>query len=800
MRLLQVLGWIALLVALGWYVLERPLPPGDGDSEALLAFPVVEPLSFALEGAEEEIKILVWLAHPPPPVEAEPGRVWEWSMQASITGPDGAPVWEEAWWLAAGDARVERPGEAPLASAWLDGGADRLTENRVTRLRPGPLPGGSRLVLSAVDVPDGARVLAAVFRVAPRSLAQRTWLLLGARTRFHAANARAVGLPGWDDLPPAWRRERVERVWERLSALPTRGGGLVPTERLVTRFDVPGVTRNAPTALLLPPGGAAAWNVRGPALWSATWEGPTGAPVPAPPGTLTLVRADGTAEVHPLATTTDPLAIADGIASVQVTLDAAAPPRRVLARLDGARGAWGLVPSVATGDGGLLVAPDLRQIELYRTGPGDDGIVWPLVGGEEARVSVRARLPSDALRAPPDPDAPPGVAEVAALDADGGVLGAWTLPLVALPSRFERPVSPDDLSTAAVADPVSGVVVVPPATTSLRVRADRTVDASLRVYRASPFLPARAPGYEPPEHLGAIVRYAPAEPAEWVARSPLDHEALARAGRVVRIDAQVRLDPVPEVSVDDASREWESLELPGRLDTLVEAGEALANPRTRVTTRGASVVVAPDGRLVVDYRVPADRVGVRARFSSGDVELDRPLVAAASRVVLDLPPGPRSLEVDVPGLFLAHAAGTPAWRAVRALALTAGRPAAIPLPAWARGVSVHVYERPGPPGRLEWSLDLPEVRPGVYVDRVSSTGRADLEGAEPAASLAIPGDLVERDAVVLWIPDTEPGPRALVVAVAGGRPAWVRLTATTAEGPAAAIAARAPGSGGEGPR
>lgn len=848
-RLLPVTAWLAVL---GVLALAFVRPSADllrrTGLERMRAVDLAEGVEFALDPDEERVKVLTWLARPSAWAR-DVRATTPYALRLEVVDPDDVvrlrrDVWlrtRQSWSLGS-DGRLLRP-------SWLPGSEAELTDSRSTVLDlAGLLPEGGRVRVDALSVPDASRVLAVAYREAERTGAARLRFLAGGSPASNSQAAARVGVDSWSDLPEAWRDRLAQRVWERLSPLPTPGRGRVPAvELLRSHPEIPSEGQPA-LGLPVPPGGAIAYNVQRGATLTIRWLDVDGQGA-APAATwLQVVGADGAAELRFLGVVEEigPLTITEPLQSVQIALDpGVSEPRLAQARVLAGAGVeplWGDPPRLHVDGppGAWRVAPDLRTLELVRLGPGLPPVRYPVAGdGETLRLGLRARLDGATLpalgqrwseeRGAGDPvplvEGTPREVLVVARDAGDRELARWLTRIEARASAFERYTQGDDPATAHPGEPEQRFLAPPPGTAWIEVSATADVDVAVRARQPDGPMAQVARGYElpaalaPPGDAGDSplptwhttgrrqrpelprARYEPYTQDPWQARAPEDLEGLLREGRVVRLDAQVRLEPsdwwraerwmarVParqEPALPEAAPERGALPLPGAYTLIAEAdrdGRAQRGARVRLGSGTATVTVPASGRLDIDYRVAADQVGEEVTLWVDGGERRERLWASAGRMRLaELSPGATvQLRVDQPGLFLARGQGSPLWQVRRVVMLEPDQRRTLELPGKPGSLAIMAY---GAGGWLEWSLrgGQPSHQAGLLEKVTRRHGRQRLRSSGGVAMpLSRSGDGLPRltPVVITLGEDLGGGPLALDLELRGAeRPVWIRATAT----------------------
>lgn len=822
--LVPLLGWLALLGGVAFVATGRSRAPrGTEEVSTLLAYPLDADVRFTLEAGEAEVKLVTWLERPEGPPD-DPRVAWPWCLEAVVEDPAGAVVRTWQVWSAARPGWAEDEDGRRRPTAWRTEGAGRLSADRVVRLDlAGLVPGGGTLRVRPSSVPPGARPLAIAFRRGERSAVARFRLERGDREEERVETLAELGAPEWSALPEAWRRNLSRHVWERLGALPP-GGGVVPTVRIASTWRETAWAEVPAHGVLVPPGGAAAFNLEGRVAFEADWALPDGTPSVPVGAEARIVRADGSVErlALPPAARIGPWTFDEPVASVQIALDPGLGARLLRARVRpaGGDGVWGDPPRLTAEDGAggdasaggeanagagaaVRLGPDLRSVELFRTGA--TPLRFPVATGEVVRLHLRPRLapgPLPGLGAPAPEE--PRTVRLRVVDAAGAPLAAWEVALSPVPSAFERYTQGDDLASARVAEPETRTLVPPEGAAFVEVEADAPVDAMIRVAAAAEFAQVEEPGYALPADASVDTVFVPQARDRWEARAPEGVEALAREGRTIRIDGQVRLLPAGPPAAPAGggaagegaqaagagagpARAWDSLPLPGPFDLVAQPtvrNVGVAGARVRLGATPVPVVVGAAGRLGIDYRVPPERVGEPVSVDvAGVVSVHRPLTAAGTLEIGDLPPGPVSVAVGAEGLFLARSEGEPAWRVRRAWRLEPGEVATLHLPGGPGAVALHAYVPSGERAWLAWTLDdVAASAPGLYAQLTDRAGFVPLRvGAGETLPLSWEGEPLRAAAPVRVRLGDDVGarPGRLRVSIEGARgPVWIRAAST----------------------
>ncbi|MCB9743371.1 MAG: hypothetical protein H6740_12285 [Alphaproteobacteria bacterium] len=801
-----LLGWLALAAGAALILSTVTSPPRPtGDETRILTYPVDGPLRFAVEAGTEEVKLVTWLVGPERWAR-DPRQTSVYCLRLAFSDAEGAPISDEQLWVRARGGQVQGPGGRVFAPARLPDTHAWISDDRLTRVDlVGALPRGGVLEVEPCWTPPEHRVLAIAFQRTLRTDAERIRVTRGQSDAFRANRAARVSSRDWQDLPASWQDNVATWRWDRLGALPG-GDGLVPTQELYTAFARGSWWDEAALGLPLVPGAAMAFNLEGPTLLHARWYTLDGHPAGPQPTQLELRRADGSGEILELGEVDelDPIEISEGVVSAHVALSPRAEGPAVLRAWTSAGDldrAWGDPPRAPIdARGQQAVAPDLRNLEVYRALPSGQAEPLRFAVAEEEWLRLRLFTPlppelpgllEPQLRV--EPDGP--LVTLRALDAEGELLASWTARSGRQPSVFERYTQVESPDSAAVSEPETVYLHPPPGVAWLEIQADAPVDISLRTTRTPDEPTVTWRGYEDIDAMRARGRWVPLVFNPWRARAPEDVEALLRAGRAPRVDAQVRLegqrprDPTPRFNYEGLPLR-EPFELIAEPDT---DGNPSRGARARVTARGVRLATPASRRLLVDYRVPRSALGQPAPLEINGVPLEEVLISTGGTLTLDeLPPEGVTLRATGEGVWLARAVAAPMWEVRRVVATWSGHEELLPLPGGEGRLNLYVYANEAG-GTLRWTLEA-TPKAGLIEDLSTWTGEVRLDalggraqplsfaGAEllplTPARILLGQDFPEEGGTLRFTIEDNPGP------------IYVRATATWATGAADPVGAR----------
>lgn len=814
--------WLAL--GLSALLLTRS-PGGDstsgasGETTRFLAFRMDESsggLSFVLEPDEREIKLMSWLVAPHRPL-ADSRVTTPYAMSLELADAAGRPILQDRVWLRARGSLVSGAGGQVYRPNWLEHSDEDVSDDLLTRLDiDGPIGGARTLTLRPAFLPTGSRALFAVFSQRPRSAASALRVTLGDDPSLRERLAARFMPFGWDEVPQPWTANLLATRWLRLPAL----GEAPPTEEVLTTGEREPWDDAPALGVLVPPGGAVAYNLEGGPILSAVWYDDAHRPIRGDgvKAQLRVVHLDGTATVvtRSQGITLGPIQGDPTICSVQILLDPSeTEPRYLVAstRADGGQldRAWGDPPRRPVDDqGDQAVGPDLRDLILYRTDSASSTLVYPLEDPHEiGRLSFRIPLPLSALQGLLGAAVPPVYGphvSVRARGADGTELATWTHDVSVIPSLFERYVQTPD-EAAAVSEPDEVYVVPPPGTSTLEVSSSGPVDVGLRVRRPEPINRQYYRDYQLPEGAAVDARYVPWARDRWHARVPVDTDDLLAQGREIRVDAQVRLDrprvegaprdqgwvpsELPTSTRRERPRTPHALPLPGPFQIVAEPasrGSRAGNRRSALGPTPVTLELPASGDLRVDYRVRPEGVGQTVTLEVGDRALTRRLDTAGGQLLLSgLEPGRAAVSLRGPaGIWLARAPGGDGWVTRRVIHLNPGQSVLVSVPGRGAALTVLPYLEAGvrPQGALRWSVGPEDLGvPGLYdsfgdlqgsVALSEATSRAPVHPMSWAAEALSP-----LSAARLWMADNLPAGAVLRLSLSqDAPPIWVRAIAS----------------------
>lgn len=829
MSLSRALGWLVVLLGLGLLLLVRPaMDSGAIQRDRLITYRIEDGLTFALNPDEEQVKLISWLV-PAPFWAPDTRRSWPYRLEAIVRGPDGAELQRQQLWIRGRMGWVEQADasgssssvfEAPSRFETQDsltgrGRAQDICDDRLTLLDVhGLVPKGGTLEIRPLDLPVGARLVGIAFDRTRRSQVDQAREAHRSQPAALARAASRLGPFDFLDYSEAWRMNLAQFEWRRLSALNDGKDRLEP-RRVEAAFERIPFEDVAAVAWPLWPGGVASFNLQGKASISFQWWDRAGrAPVRskalvrtirndrAPDGVLTIDSVDSFG----------PILVDAGVSTVEVALppDASGPLLlRATTTAAGVDRSFGDPPRRAYPDLSQAVAPDLRSVVPWRTGPALSPLEFELSPGELVQITARQRLESAPLPAFEHAAAEPGVeVTVEALDVDGNSLQQWTRVLTPTASAWERYTEQDDPSTARVSDPERAWFEPAAGMTRLRVSATGVVEVDMEVKLPLPEITAREYDLPPDSDPHVGVAWQPHRDTPWQVRNPLGAEQLFEQHRQIRIDGQVRLEWHPDEPVEEPvvtippggvpgivkvpvpvvptpPRHYEPLPVPAPFELVARptsAGGGEGGAVSRLGKTASSLNVDGEGTLQVEYRVAAGLVGTTASLQVGG-QAWQPLIESSSGtlVLSGLTPGRAQVSVATAGTFLARAPGGESWTIRKLQPVRAGTTLHYSLPVGAGQLIVDAYSTAGV--SITWDLQ-DERQEGLLEHPPDRGGTSRLAVRRPAAALSFesPGLQqlqplviergVARGELRIWVPAGTTQPVYLrILAERGGRAA-----------------------------
>jgi len=542
LALIVLLGGIGGVSAITVKALHHELDPGEAKLRAadrIIGYQVFAdrgPL-FRLRGGPTRLKLV---SNAVVDGRYDPERVTSYGFRVTVR--DGVrDVWHGDVFIQSRESKARWDGVRwQDEAAW---GADpiELTDERVVILELPDVPASATLTMTLLGAPHEAVIR--MFREEPRTDAQR----LAAQQRLDATEradlVRSSTYVPWQLLSAEEQDARLTHRWFRMAAIGNSGVDVTTRTIYLTNFRLP-FAAAAKEGIEVARDRDAAINVHGPAhIVLAALTGTV--------GELEVTEV-GAADIRPLAI--------DG----QGGIDVGPAPVTLIVRTQRAepmRFAMSGPPDVliAPEDArppapGELV-PDHVRVPLVVAGPTTTVSVpvraiadMPLLGRGvriDARDVVPAAPAAGVGSAAPAPTAATDEFVMSSLTvtyvgADGRHLGAEPVLVGGGVSRFEQLSFAGAVSR--VTEPTSVRLLPPVGTVRIDLTADH--DIALRLYRWAPGQELLEPPYRAlaiPEHRW---RYARLVERSWFPMLPSNDEALAAAGRLAQLDAQVRLEPI----------------------------------------------------------------------------------------------------------------------------------------------------------------------------------------------------------------------------------------------------------------
>lgn len=793
--LTRLLGWLIVGFSLVWLIVRAGAPQEEvEDRIQIRAYPVEEPLRFALQGDESTLRLIIWLVAEDWHEFDDVRHTIPYAFDARVWSPEGELLWSQPTFVRA-RRTLELRANKLRTPTWLEDEPRVISEDRLHHFEIGPaLDGAAVFEIEPTFLPEGTRMLAIGFRDGERDRFQAMRVRRGAISDPQRRVER-LGPWRWGELPEHWRERIAIERWERLGALPPEEGVVVPTEELLTRFrrvpweDAPAV------AVAMAPGAAAAFNTEGEVVLDFEWWSVDGEGLQPARSFVRIVNWEGTGEVWEATdlSTVGPVATSEEIESVQIALhpDTEGPRMlRVVSTGPELDRSYGDPPRHRLEDDSQWVAPDFRNIEAYRVDRGLGPVRFRVMPEERLRIAMRRRMDPAPLPAfwPPPPLADGSVVWIDELNLSGQLLERHEVALEPVPSAFERYTEVDHGYSARVAEPEARYLVPHPNTAWLEIRGNAAVDVNLRTTTEDAPETIVHPAYELPEDVEFEMTYEPHVRDPWRHRGPVQIDALIEERRLVRIDAQVRPywpeDRVLRPSTPRVKKR--TLPLPRPFELVAEPdrdGDAMVGGRVRLSSIARQVEVRATGRLSIDYRVPPELVGETVHFEIDGRKVPVRLPASAGSLRLDgLGAGPHALRVEDEGHYFAPTRRGAPWQVRRVYRLAPGEELGIDVPPDGRGVSVYPYTLSST-ATLSWRLEGKEAgsaRPtGLFQGETTSTGQLPLpprpDGRVVPLSFADPG-LRPVEPLYLSLRDDIPEEGArLFLRISPDQEAWVRI-------------------------
>ncbi len=789
MSLARILGWLTVIVGVAFLLLARPtLDDGAIARDRLITYRVEDGLTFALSPDEEQVKFISWLV-PPTHQAPDTRRSWPYRVEAIVRDVAGKEVESQQFWIRGRMGWIERLDthafEAPSRfeaddslTIWPNRSTrppEDICDDRLTLLDVhGLVPHGGTIEIHPLDVPEGGRLVGIAFERSRRSDVDQAREASRKGSTVLARAAARLGPFDFLEYSEDWRMNLAEFEWRRLSAL---NDGIDRNEprRVEAAFERLPFEDVAAVAWPLWPGGVASFNLEGKASIAFQWWKTDASGVVNSAALMRIVhnnRAPDAPTTIDKTSSFGPFEVDGGVNTVEVALPPDAPgPLLLRATTTGAEvdRAFGDPPRRAYPDGVQAVAPDLRSVVPWRTGPGLSPLYYNLNPGELVQVTARQRLAPGLLAAFDVPALETGVSVVVeALDPADKVIRSWTRILTPMASAWERYTEQDDPSTARVSEPERVWFEPAPGMAGLRISATGLVDVDMEVKLPLPEIVARE--YDLPSDTDphVSVDWEPHRDTPWQARNPRGAEGLFEEHRQVRIDGQVRLDwrpdepvvpapitvppggvpgivHVPAVVVVPPARHYEPLPVPAPFELVARPagnGGGEGGAVSHLGRDASTVVIGDDGALEVEYRVAAALVGKTATFKVGGQPWNPLLESTSGTLRLEgLNPGSVHVGVSTVGTFLARAVGSDAWSIRKLRPLKPGATLHITLPEGAGQVLVDTYSTAGV--ALTWDLQ-DERQEGLLEHPPERGGVARLAARRPASALSFESPTLQQ--------------------------------------------------------
>ena len=535
---------------------------------------------FHLGPADRSLQLITHLLLPGE-TRYDPEREYAYALELIVRDLTGRERWRHVLDLRARQSKAggDRWGWRH-ENAFLLGDERQLTDDRRTRVRlpPSDEPRTVELRWLPREPSVALAGLARVYVRRPRPVDERALEQLApgrAAGRIERLTSRTT-YRTWGQLSPDERRVALGQVWARLAADGEAGRDYATLGVYETDFRLPRAASLAGVAGSSEAGDAGEGS---PARSADRWRslaynvlGPAELILRVPPGQAERVELrrlglDGAVEVYPRSPApVRRVPIPEGVHTLVVAARQRVEVDLVVADAEAERVA--LVepsrPRVVDERGHERLLPDRREVELVALdvdfgpgfGPEHPAPRWPIAGPADAatrtlRFDVRVAAPTASWW--PSVGPTPSV-ELCFLAADERELGCerWR-GQASVGSSFEgvrARVDGSELAWAVVSEPQTVRVIAPEQAASVELRpvADAQAAPVRLLVRGYGFWPELAPAIAEPfaRYTSTHVRwrYPPLDARPWFPLRPRNYAALSRAGAVVELLAQVRLEPL----------------------------------------------------------------------------------------------------------------------------------------------------------------------------------------------------------------------------------------------------------------
>ena len=637
MRWLIVAG--ALLAVLAALVGVRSYEPAQHVFDEVSAYEVTpeRPLYVRIPAGVDEFVMTSW-AIAPPAARFDPIAPYRYGVDVELESVAEKRLRADAFTL---ETRVSYDPTRPLAlgeyCARLSESLDWLGDPRTTRVSLAEVSaGGGRAVVRVRASEPNRRVLVRLTYMTPLSEFERD---IRARTlRIERGRRMVLGRAslGFDDLPVAVRNRALSHWERRFPALGHEGRDYV-TRTVLIGNRLPSVpAADAPPAELR----------AGPLhLLALNFRGPVKLRVHAQAGTV-LTAEEGSAATYTLVVGETRRVDLDlkGEGARTVSLGATTDTKLRLSLALEDSGAQIGVDERPVEERRVFVRPDVR-IQRYLALDPDRPVVFRLAPGQtRLGLNVRAFVPGTAAGAP---------VELRVRGADGPAFALEPFVATLEASLY------DEIAGLRVTVARNAIVNVPPGVTKLRVVGAKGTLVSAWVSEPGVALDRVEPEYDVALDPGLVWRHAPCSEKTAAAIRAENDAELDREARVLRLEAEVRLEPLRTTGPAVVERVVRPLGIPlTRLAFMPVTFTAAMSPAELWTLlpREALELEVPNAKnpaeaFSIQYRAPSAALGeelalevdghteARARIVTGTGELRAPLPRGRHRVALAGPDG-----------------------------------------------------------------------------------------------------------------------------------------------------------------